>query len=183
MADSPTCIDRYQLLPYTIEQAKTGGAVGLPLLRHMILEHPTDHNVGRIETQYYFGSQLLVAPILQPAEDAITRSVYLPAGTWYDFWTKERIVARGDWIELRGASIGLDQMPIFVKDGAVICWAEDRLRTFNSVGKIVKVQVWGEGKGGWSCGDGEEGVVRVVKEEDGKWRCEDRENLEVEVIS
>ena len=154
----------------------------MPLLRHMILEHPTDRNTWHIETQYYFGSDLLVAPILKPADDATTRSVYLPAGLWFDFWTKEKILARGEWIELEETSIGLDRMPIFVKSGAMICWAHDRLRTFNKVGKIEKIQVYGAREGSWSCGDGADGVVTVVYSEDGKWICEDRADIEVEVI-
>ena len=168
---------RYRILPYIIEQARLGGALGLPLVRAMILECPQDRNVWYIETQYFFGSDLLVAPILRPLEDSLKHHIYFPVGTWYDFWTKERIESRGEWVEVDAAPLEL--MPIWVREGAMILWAEKRLRTFNKAGKIERVDIYGVREGSWSCGDGEGGLVEVV-ERDGKFICLDRDDVVVE---
>jgi alpha-glucosidase (family GH31 glycosyl hydrolase) len=72
-----------------------GAALALPLVRHLILEYSTGRNVWSVETQYLFGSDLLVAPILQPMSEAVTHSVYFPAGVWFDFWSKEMVPVEG----------------------------------------------------------------------------------------
>jgi alpha-glucosidase len=63
-------------------EAETSGA---PILRHLMLVFPDDRETWDIGDQYMIGDSLLVAPVLE--EGATSRSVYLPAGTWYDVWT------------------------------------------------------------------------------------------------
>jgi hypothetical protein len=99
--------------------------------------------------------------------------VYLPAGTWFDFWTKEAIVSRGERRVFDASS--LEKMPIWLR---VISWAAKRLRTFNIVGRAEKVELYGEREGPWSCGDGEGGTIEVVEGEDWKCVCKGRENVD-----
>ena len=172
--------DRYRLLPYTIEQATVGAKLGLPLVRALILEYPKDCNVWNIEGQYHFGSDLLLAPVLQPAEDASKQAVYMPAGTWFDFWDKKEFVSRGEWIEVDAAP--LERMPLWVKSGAMLCWTKERMRTFNNVGTIEKVEIYGESEGDWTCGDGQGGRVDVVKSVDGQWSCKGRQEVVINVF-
>jgi len=61
----------------------------VPILRHMMLEFPDDPQTYSISDQYMIGDQYLVAPVL--AQGATTRSVYFPAGTWYNAWTGQAI--------------------------------------------------------------------------------------------
>jgi alpha-glucosidase len=67
-------------------EAETTGA---PILRHLMLVFPEDQETWDISDQFMVGDTLLVAPVT--AEGATSRSVYLPAGTWYDVWTGEPI--------------------------------------------------------------------------------------------
>jgi alpha-glucosidase len=62
---------------------------GAPILRHMMLVFPSDSETWDLSDQYMIGDDLLVAPVLE--EGAVTRSVYFPAGTWYDVWTGETV--------------------------------------------------------------------------------------------
>ena len=156
---------RYRLLPYIIEQCRTGAALGLPLVRAMVVEFPEDRNVWNLESQYMFGSDILVAPMLQPLEDSERQSIYIPAGTWYSFWDKTKLVSAGKWIDIAAAP--LDSMHIWVKEGAVIPWTADRTRTYNKVGDVTKLEVYG-GKGPWTVGDGQGNVINVEKGEGGK---------------
>ncbi len=69
--------------------------------------------MAAIEDQYLFGDSLLVAPILTPTN---RRRVYLPAGTWLDFWTKE-VMAGGRWLEVEAP---LEVLPLWVRGGAIL---------------------------------------------------------------
>ncbi len=58
---------------------------GAPILRHLMLVFPEDAETWDISDQYMIGDSLLVAPVVE--EGATTKSVYFPAGTWFDVWT------------------------------------------------------------------------------------------------
>jgi alpha-D-xyloside xylohydrolase len=131
---------RYSLLPYIYEQAEKCCRTAKPMLRALLVEYPEDRNVWHIDDQYLFGDSFLIAPVLEPLEITARRSLYLPAGIWYDYWTKEVIHSTGMWIE---REVDLETMPIYVKLGAVLKYASDRPSTFNRVGDIVKAEAYG----------------------------------------
>ena len=109
---------RERLRPYLHEQLRTGQKNGLPLLRPLLLELPDDPVSWTVEDQFMFGSDLLVAPVLE--RGARTREVYLPAGA---DWTHHRpdgsavTCAGGTWIT---AAAPLDTIPVFLRDDAVL---------------------------------------------------------------
>ena len=150
---------RYRLLPYIIQQAKSGSKVGLPLVRHLILQWPEDRNVWGIETQCMLGDGLMVVPVVMPADDiGENMPVYFPQGVWYDFWSKKRVVtSHGQWLSI--PTPALNQMAIWVRGGTMLCYAEPgRQRTWNKAGQIVEIELYGHADS-WCCGDGEEGEV------------------------
>jgi alpha-glucosidase len=63
-------------------EAETSGA---PILRHLMLVFPDDEKTWDISDQFMIGDTLLVAPVT--TEGATSRSVYFPAGSWYNVWT------------------------------------------------------------------------------------------------
>ena len=67
-----------------------------------------------IDDQYYFGSDFLVAPIMN---DEGIRDIYLPAGKWIDFWSGEMLEG-GRW--LKNIEMPLQRMPVYVKFGAQV---------------------------------------------------------------
>ena len=101
---------RYHLLPYLYDLAHED----LPMLRPLILEYPTDKNCENICDQFLIGDKLLAAPIMAPGTFA--RSVYLPKGTWYDYYTGKRYTG-GKYIL---AEAPMDHLPLFAKAGAII---------------------------------------------------------------
>ena len=60
------------------------------------------------------GEKLLIAPVINPGTFA--RSVYLPKGGWYDYYTGKRYTG-GKYIL---AEAPIDRLPMFAKAGAVI---------------------------------------------------------------
>jgi alpha-glucosidase len=62
---------------------------GAPVVRHLMLVFPDDQETWDISDQFMIGDSLLVAPVVEEA--ATSRSVYFPAGTWYDVWTGDPV--------------------------------------------------------------------------------------------
>ena len=75
---------KYRLMPYVYAQAKDCSEHGLPMVRALLVEFPEDQGAWLVEDEYMFGSQMLVAPLL---ESGTGRDVYLPRGKWIDYQT------------------------------------------------------------------------------------------------
>lgn len=104
---------RYQLMPYILAQSIHCTEKGLPLMRAMFIEHPEDPSCNGLEDQYFFGNDILVAPLF---EEERTRLVYLPEGNWVELGTNQ-VLAGGKWRRLTAEAYpGL----AFVRAGAVI---------------------------------------------------------------
>lgn len=105
---------RYRLLPYIYSALRNACVDAVPIMRAMVWDFPQDPEVHNLGDQYLFGREILVAPIL--AEGATERSVYLPGGAWFDFWTDE--IYSGP--RHMTAQAALDTLPLFVRRGAII---------------------------------------------------------------
>jgi len=104
---------KYRLMPYVYAQAKECTEKGLPMLRALFVEFPDDPGAWRVDDEYLFGSQILVAPLL---ESGITgRSVYLPEGKWIDYQTEK--VYEGGWHKIEAGSLPIIML---VRDGSVL---------------------------------------------------------------
>jgi alpha-D-xyloside xylohydrolase len=105
---------RYRLISYLHSYAHVASATGMPVLRPLALEFPDDPTSLGVDLQYLLGGELLVAPVFEAG--ATRRKVYLPPGTWYDYWT-ERPVVGGRWTD---ADAPLERLPLYVKAGAIL---------------------------------------------------------------
>ncbi|WP_410657399.1 alpha-xylosidase [Amycolatopsis sp. lyj-112] len=77
-----------RLMPYLWHAAKQASAEGIPMMRAMALEFPTDPACAHLERQYMLGDSLLVAPVFSD-EGEVT--YYVPDGLWTDYFTGEEI--------------------------------------------------------------------------------------------
>src|SRR2546423_889335 len=105
---------RYQLLPFLYTTIEEAHRTGVPLFRPLVLNYQDDLSTYNLDDQFMVGKDLLVAPILKP--DVTRRLVYLPAGTWYDYWTNKRYVG-GTTVNVEAP---LETVPMFVRGGAII---------------------------------------------------------------
>lgn len=105
---------RYQLLSYNYTLAWQARESGLPFMRALWLHYPKDEMARAIGNEYLWGRDLLVAPIFE--KSATSRQVYLPQGSWYDFWTGKQ--TRGGLTIKR--QVNLATMPIYVRAGAIL---------------------------------------------------------------
>lgn len=105
---------RYRLLPYLYTAVREAHDTGTPIMRALWMHDPTDARAASLSDQYLFGRDLLVAPVIEAG--AKSRTVYLPRGTWHDFWTEKKTSGGGDVVR----SVDLETMPIYVRAGAIL---------------------------------------------------------------
>ena len=106
---------RYELMPYIYSLGYNTWQTGTPVLRALPLDFPYDSRVTDLRDEYMFGPAFLVAPVTE--QGAISREVYLPAGTdWYNYWTNERFHG-GQTITVPAP---IDTLPLFVRAGSIL---------------------------------------------------------------
>lgn len=116
---------RERLLPYFYTYSALAHRTGVGMVRPLVLEYPDDPETLREEVKYQFfcGESFLVAPVYQ--DEAVRDGIYLPAGTWIDYWTGDRHHGPA---RLHGYPAPLDRLPLFVKAGSIIpMWPEGTL--------------------------------------------------------
>ncbi|WP_308169913.1 TIM-barrel domain-containing protein [Acrocarpospora catenulata] len=104
---------RYRLMPYLYTAAVTAAETGVPMMRALCVDYPDDPVAWQADLEYLLGPDLLVAPMI--SADGI-RDVYLPAGSWVDYWTGETLTG-GRYITV---APHLDRIPLYVRHGALI---------------------------------------------------------------
>ena len=105
---------RSRLMPYAYSALRETSLTGLPLMRALWLHHPDDPEAVKRGDQYFWGRDLLIAPVVE--KGATSRKLYLPAGDWYDFWTGKLVGGRRELER----PVDLATIPIYVRAGAVI---------------------------------------------------------------
>jgi alpha-glucosidase len=71
--------------PYREDLVREASETGLPVVRHTFIHYPRDPVVYGLREQFMVGSDLMVAPVLDPGEETV--ELYLPAGRWVHLWT------------------------------------------------------------------------------------------------
>ena len=104
---------KYRLMPYVYAQAKECTEKGLPMLRALFVEFSDDPGAWKVDDEYLFGSQILVAPLLESGMTG--RTVYLPEGKWIDYQTEK--VYEGGWHRIEAGSLPIIML---VRDGSVL---------------------------------------------------------------
>ncbi len=123
--------DKIRLMPYTYTYWRIAHETGLPIVRAMALEFQDDTESYKADTQFLYGREFLVAPVLNEEE---WRKVYIPEGEWVDYWSKEKHLGPGwkyidtgrnlkkqtDIIGFTWIPISRGAVPILVRGGAII---------------------------------------------------------------
>jgi alpha-D-xyloside xylohydrolase len=110
------------------------------MLRALFLEYPDDPTSWLIEDQYMFGSDLLVAPMIEEGE---VRKVYLPPGSWIDYQTAKAY--RGaEWHEIKAGTL---PVVLMVKDNIAIPHAKPAQNTAQINWNEIELRVFSTGRG------------------------------------
>lgn len=106
---------KYQLFPYLYTYSRKAHDTGLPITRGLFMEYPNDAEAAKIDNQFIFGEELLVAPVLKKGERV--KRVYLPEGEWIDFNDKKTEYLGGQTVAYKAP---LNTIPIFVRKASII---------------------------------------------------------------
>jgi alpha-glucosidase/alpha-D-xyloside xylohydrolase len=105
---------RYRMMPYLYSTVRECTTTGMPIMRPLWLHFPNDPRSVECGDQYLWGKSLLVTPVVE--KGATARRVYLPPGTWHDFWTNESIEG-GRAIN---RPVDLETLPLYVRAGSIL---------------------------------------------------------------
>ena len=107
------------MMPYLYSAVKEACETGMPIIRSLWLHYPSDRVAAARGDQYLYGRDILVAPIVE--KGATSRTLYLPPGVWYDFWTQEKVDGGREMTR----KVDLETIPLYVRAGAVIPMGPD----------------------------------------------------------
>ena len=136
---------RHQLIPYLYAMNHRSHAEGIPLVRPMYHGWPQAADAYRCPNQYEFGSQMIAAPAVTPCEPGLEMAgtqVWLPEGTYYDFFTHVRYQG-GRWVR---AFRPLSSIPVFVKAGGIVPMAQTLCADENPQGLLLRIYPGSDGQ-------------------------------------
>jgi alpha-glucosidase (family GH31 glycosyl hydrolase) len=119
---------RYAMLPYIYTAARQAYDTGISMCRPMYYDWPEEQNAYAFKNEYMFGNDVLVNPVTHPMEQGkpyATQKVWLPEGEWIEWCTGS--IFKGPQVVER--SFALDEMPVYVKAGAIIPMAPKMNKT------------------------------------------------------
>jgi alpha-D-xyloside xylohydrolase len=108
---------RMSLLPYLYSAFARYHFEGVPPVRAVVLDYPDDPNTYELDSQYLLGDALLVAPIFAGQTG---RTVYLPPGNWYCFWTHQRYEGGKSY----DVQLDVQHIPLYIKEGSILPLAQ-----------------------------------------------------------
>ncbi|KAK7970407.1 hypothetical protein PG996_001164 [Apiospora saccharicola] len=110
---------RHRMIPYLHTMNFRAAVQGEPLIQPMYWEYPYVDAAYKVPSQYYFGSQMIVAPITTPQNSSLGLGkvkAWLPPGRYIDYFSG--VVYYGDrelWL-----SRPLEQYPVLLKEGSIV---------------------------------------------------------------
>lgn len=155
---------RAKLVPYLDSANVVTHQEGIPLIEPLYYRYPNHEESYLFKNQYFFGSELMVAPITSPQDDTTElgfTDVWLPEGDWMDIFTD--IIYHGDQpaknVELKPSTImdgqyvdgqshvrvgrSLAQMPVFAKLGAILPLNPNFMESIDQLPKKLDIHVFG----------------------------------------
>ena len=108
---------RYELFPYIYTMAREAYDTGISLCRPLYYEYPDAEEAYSHEDEYFFGNDILVSPIVEPAKDGVsTKTIWFPEGNWWSASTNEMIKGPG----ARTMAFSKTDIPYFYREGSVV---------------------------------------------------------------
>ncbi len=141
---------RHKMIPYLYTMNYRAYKEDKPLIEPMYYKYPREWNAYGAKNQYFFGEELMVAPITSPQIDKLNLGrvkVWLPEGIWIDFFTGI-LYEGGRQLEMYR---DLHSIPVLAKAGAIIPMTEEIQKgEFLQNPKTLELAVFGGGDGAFT---------------------------------
>lgn len=128
---------RYKILPYIYSGIYESSVSGIPISRTLAISYPHEPLIfePKFQNQFLFGDSFLVAPV---ESEKSSCEVFLPSGNWYRLSTGEKF--EGD--EVLEVPAPLNDLPVFVRAGAIIPMQSIIQYTSESGDGILEINIW-----------------------------------------
>ncbi|MCB0362368.1 MAG: DUF5110 domain-containing protein, partial [Bdellovibrionales bacterium] len=139
---------RYQLSPYYYSLAHAAYENGEPLFPPLFYYFQKDLRTRSMAHQKMIGPFMMMGIMASYTQNF--RQVYLPEGSWYDYYTNRRITSNGEWITFGPLwKNGIFHLPLYVREGAVIPVMDENLRHLGKgSGLAAKLKIYPSPSGG-----------------------------------
>lgn len=108
---------RYALFPYIYTSARETYDTGIGMCRPLYYEYPDAEEAYSYENEYFFGRDILVAPITEAGTSGVsTKRIWFPEGEWWSASTGELI--EGPCV--RDMEFSLTEIPYFYRAGSIV---------------------------------------------------------------
>lgn len=108
---------RYSLFPYIYTMARKAYDTGISICRPLYYEYPDAEESYSFEGEYFFGDNIIVAPITEPSQNGICKkSIWFPEGKWWSVVTNELIEGPCT----KTMEFSATDIPYFYRQGAII---------------------------------------------------------------
>ena len=127
------CNLRARLIGYIYSEGYKYYKLAIPLIQPLYYMVPATYDDIDFKNEYFFGSELLVAPITKPKDEIMNRAIeqiYLPNGIWYDFKTGKKFIGDKRYVMF----FNDEDYPVFAHSGSIIILddLEENINTTNN---------------------------------------------------
>lgn len=147
---------RHQLVPYLFTM-NVRCHQGEPFIKPMYYLNPEDEPAYEMRDQYYFGTDIIVAPVTERTSTWTHKAsvtVWLPEGKWYDFFT-ERCYTGNQKIRMYR---GIENLPVLVRAGSIIPMTEEISgNCVNQNPRSLWIRIFGDEEGNFCLYENENG--------------------------
>lgn len=121
---------RQALMPYLYTMNWRAALDGDPIVEPMYWDEPNLGESYEVPDEFRFGTELVVAPVVDPMDKASMRGkadAWLPQGDWFDFFDGRRYVAADPAGRRLAVWRTIDRIPVFAKAGGIVPMQSDPL--------------------------------------------------------
>ena len=121
---------RQALMPYLYTMNWRAAVDGDPIVEPMYWANPNLGESYEVPDEFRFGTELVVAPVVDPMDKASMRGkadAWLPQGDWLDFFDGRRYVAADPAGRRLAVWRTIDRIPVFAKAGGIVPMQSDPL--------------------------------------------------------
>ena len=132
---------RHHLIPYLYTESYRYHKEGIPLVRPLYYDYSDIYDNDNYRNEYYFGSGLLVAPIINkkdPIMNRVVHRMFIPEGTWYDIFTGKKFPGNRNYISF----FKDEDYPVFAKAGSIIPMGYNENVNDTTPPKNMEIQVF-----------------------------------------
>ena len=132
---------RHRLIPYLYSENYRYHKLGIPFIQPLFYQYPDFYFDELYSTEYYFGSQLFISPIIKHKDYIMNRTIhkfFIPEGTWYDFVTGKKFPGGRKYVSF----FRDEDYPVFAKAGAIIPLSMNTDNNNTDVPKDLEIQIF-----------------------------------------